>query len=78
MTQRSTQTRRTPGQARKRSGPEPIQPTAIYSRSEVCKLLRMSDERLKGLTDTGAIRAKRDGQRLIYLGQALLDWAAKT
>lgn len=54
-----------------------VQPTGIYKRGEAAKLLRMSQRRLSELFDAGEIQGKRDGNRILFLGEALLDWLRK-
>lgn len=54
--------------------PPTIQPTAIYSNDQLCKLLDVSPDGLAEARRSGALRATRKGRRLLYLGEWVLSW----
>jgi hypothetical protein len=56
----------------------PIEPLAIYTRREAAAALEMGEDRFSALVAEGAVRCRRDGQRLLFLGEWLLAWVRAT
>jgi hypothetical protein len=51
-----------------------IQPTAVYLRADLPRLIYIGDNKIAEEIDAGRLRCKHDGRRQIFLGQWLLDW----
>lgn len=63
---------------RQRTPPPPpaVVPTAIYSYSQACRLLRLCRQTAAREVAAGRLRVSRRAGRYYLLGQWLLDWIA--
>jgi hypothetical protein len=51
-----------------------IDPAGIYDDALLCDLLGVSAQALTHARRSGELRSTRKGQRILYLGQWVLDW----
>jgi hypothetical protein len=51
-----------------------IDPAGIYDDIILCNLLGVSTQTLNRARRSGELRSTRKGQRILYVGQWVLDW----
>lgn len=56
------------------TAPPTIEPTAVYHDGDARLILGLTDATIRRARREGRLRFTRQGRRVLYLGQWLLDW----